>query len=1079
MDPYIQDPFVQSTLTRVEAQAYLQRIKLSPTLLDTPLSLELLSQILLAQLEEIPKDTGPLHVPEEQWAGPPTPIQLGTSFSNMPLGVASLHRIVEETKGAFCFAVNASFAALLRAFGFTISELVARSFRSLNNDPLTHPDGWKWGTFTHQVLIAGWAGSDDRYVVDAAWGPWGLAKPIKLTTNPDGETVLGLNEFEAYRLLHEDLPLNANVARPIDNIPGYTLYKRIAPVGTSISLPVTDESPGYWSPQFHFYLISVTKPDFMLYHHYSATHVNASFTAFWLVTKLIPGGKGARLQMMYADKEGEGRRAKVYITGGPEAQGSLAGRDVQWVDMETGPMKEFLVKHFGSLKILDQMTNPSNMTAIYNILSQLPVPKAGQFTFSETVQVISTVRDNAKNTRKSLASSISLRESVERVNASGEDMGDIVASTYATKDSVSYPRRAILRETTSNKRFLEIWLGNTLEASRDITEDHGAVYTEEFFSSFAFSQTSHAFMYVAEHTVDDPTDAFAKYRFKPTLGETYDGKTSPAIFIFRWDPLDIELPSSLSRIAPSLPDNRAILLGQPVFSPTEANIIYATGYEYTSDGRLLGLKWCYNRPSGIWRLTVPESDSGEVVSCVCEKLTRPELSCRSPRIYHEIHTNEATLLWLSHASGGPHAGTFSLQAANIEGGTWNIRTVVDTVQEPATDGFPGLYPDSGNLPSSPFLVLDNEAFLVVSTTWNSQGMILLVSLHDGSVRNITQTKQTLYSWSVLATDGHTRLLCSRSALTVPYEIVLGEVDKTGYAAWKVLASPYTSTTVTATLSTISSSIIAIPGRGATQTIIVRSPDAPATNPCVQFIHGGPHAAWTTVFSPEIVDCVLRGYTVSLPNYRGSLGYGEKSVRSLVGNCGSLDVQDCIETARHLVKMGLSSEGPGKQFVSGGSHGGFLTAHLIGQYPEFFTAATLRNPVIFADALSSDIPDWYSNEWAIEYPMLSSALGLPGKEARPADLPRRNPEDLVRLFKTAPIAHVDNVKAHVLLHIGGSDVRVTPTQGIEYYHALRGKPREGRHVEMMVFPDEGHSLDGVRTSKVVWESTMQWLDQYRE
>jgi len=50
---------------------------------------------------------------------------------------------------------------------------------------------------------------------------------------------------------------------------------------------------------------------------------------------------------MYAEKEGEGKRAKVYTTGGHEAKGSLEGRDVEWVDMETSVMKEYLKKEFG------------------------------------------------------------------------------------------------------------------------------------------------------------------------------------------------------------------------------------------------------------------------------------------------------------------------------------------------------------------------------------------------------------------------------------------------------------------------------------------------------------------------------------------------------------------------------------------------------------------------------------------------------------------------------------------------------------------------------------------------------------
>ena len=49
---------------------------------------------------------------------------------------------------------------------------------------------------------------------------------------------------------------------------------------------------------------------------------------------------------MYTDKEGMPRRAKVYTTGGEESNGTQEGRDVEWVDMETGPMKAYLENEF-------------------------------------------------------------------------------------------------------------------------------------------------------------------------------------------------------------------------------------------------------------------------------------------------------------------------------------------------------------------------------------------------------------------------------------------------------------------------------------------------------------------------------------------------------------------------------------------------------------------------------------------------------------------------------------------------------------------------------------------------------------
>ncbi|GAA6037051.1 hypothetical protein JCM8097_005526 [Rhodosporidiobolus ruineniae] len=341
------DPFVATAMSRDNALLYLDRIALPASTLDEKPSEELLRRLMVSQLENIAKDTGPMHVPEEQWEGPNTPIKLSSNLvGGMPESVGSFDRIVRQKKGAFCFAVNALFASFLRAFGFRVSELVGRTFKSLGNDPLTHADGWKWGTFTHELMVADWEGSEDRYLIDAAWGPWSLSVPIKLV---NGAETLGLNAYEGFKLVHEPLPLDAHRTQPLDNIPGWTLYRFVPPPSTSLSLPLSPErfKSGFWSPQFHFHPISYSVLDFRLFHHFSANHPQGSFYAFWLVTKLIPNSGGARRSMMYADKEGMPRRAKVYTTGGHDGKGSLEGRDVEWVEMETEPMKAYLKKEYG------------------------------------------------------------------------------------------------------------------------------------------------------------------------------------------------------------------------------------------------------------------------------------------------------------------------------------------------------------------------------------------------------------------------------------------------------------------------------------------------------------------------------------------------------------------------------------------------------------------------------------------------------------------------------------------------------------------------------------------------------------
>ena len=60
-----------------------------------------------------------------------------------------------------------------------------------------------------------------------------------------------------------------------------------------------------------------------------------------------------------------------------------------------------------------------------------------------------------------------------------------------------------------------------------------------------------------------------------------------------------------------------------------------------------------------------------------------------------------------------------------------------------------------------------------------------------------------------------------------------------------------------------------------------------------------------------------------------MGRGRASINSLPGHVGDYDVKDVHEAALHVLKDRSDVLDPSRVLVFGGSHGGFLTAHLIG------------------------------------------------------------------------------------------------------------------------------------------------------
>jgi len=107
--------------------------------------------------------------------------------------------------------------------------------------------------------------------------------------------------------------------------------------------------------------------------------------------------------------------------------------------------------------------------------------------------------------------------------------------------------------------------------------------------------------------------------------------------------------------------------------------------------------------------------------------------------------------------------------------------------------------------------------------------------------------------------------------------------------------------------------------------------------------------------------VISGYAVLVVNYRGSIGYGQDSISSLLGNIGINDVDDVANLTLKCLNLYPEIVDQSRVGITGGSHGGYLTGWMIGhpKYNQIWKAAAARNPVFNLNYMlaATEIPDW--------------------------------------------------------------------------------------------------------------------------
>uniref|UniRef100_A0A674C108 Acylamino-acid-releasing enzyme n=1 Tax=Salmo trutta TaxID=8032 RepID=A0A674C108_SALTR len=543
-----------------------------------------------------------------------------------------------------------------------------------------------------------------------------------------------------------------------------------------------------------------------------------------------------------------------------------------------------------------------------------------------------------------------------------------------------------------------VWSDRCLKKILDLSalNKHGRVYEDAQFGCLAWSTCESRLLYVAEG--------------KRSIGESYASASSPSAGEPRdksvyWEDWGEGLTSKsvpVLCVADVAKGTVTVLQGVPSHvSPGQG--LWAHDGEsvffvgWWHEPFRLGLRFCSNRRSALFCLDLEGN---------CECLSGDTSSVSSPR----LSPDGRYLVYLEGQVFGPHSQCLSMQQYDLE--TRKISVLVDVVNRPKKDEFAGLY----------------EA--LPPRCWASDSQRVVFS---SARRNWRQTVQS-FSLHSAEKFGSWKLLTIQNDLMVVHCSHLNEAPR--------LVIQYCG-----------HSYIAL---GIQVTPIQRAG--------LCSFPGGPHSQFFAEWNVTTAVLVKLGFAVLMVNYRGSTGFGQDSILSLAGNIGSQDVKDvqravltalADQTAEKLLTLD-----PDKVVVMGGSHGGFLACHLIGQFPDFYKACAVRNPVINAATLlgTSDIVDWRYSSVGLQY----SYDQLP------------TPEALTTMLQKSPITYAPQIKAPVLLMLGGKDRRVSPYQGLELYRSLKSR---GSPVRLLLFAEDAHSLARVDTQADCFLNVVLWFQQH--
>ena len=588
-------------------------------------------------------------------------------------------------------------------------------------------------------------------------------------------------------------------------------------------------------------------------------------------------------------------------------------------------------------------------------------------------------------------------------------------------------------ETKKEEFILEIRSSSGVDSTFNLSafEKHGAVNSDAVFGSLDWSQDESKIVYVAEKKKNKSVSFFEQGKSETKNGDKNGDKSEGEKYVFEesWGELltDVINPvicvlhlneKKLGILEDVIPED--VSPAQPQFRGNEG--IFFEGIKKTPFR--LGRIYCINRESQIYSLNTEDSSQAKALVTNGDKSTSlcPRISPNGQRIlflYRKLKED-----------GDSHLGAENIALYNLEKASL-IKIEKFEFKEEVFSIF------VHSLPS--FCWFSDSTHVALACYSHFKRCLCILNTDTQKVIMKYECNAYFGVYSDLVLTSYMKLDSKNCILQTS---TIDKVTKEdGHAKEDIDI-----------IEIVDNNIISY------GIIPKKSQTASSKHPVILWIHGGPHVAFTdTYISYASAFCEV-GFAIILANYRGSTSDTTDSLYSLPGKIGVQDVQDVKRLTELFLDQCDDICDRKNVFLFGGSHGGFLSAHLIGQFPDFYRAAVMRNPLIDISTMpaTTDIIDCTYFETGLPYQ----------QDILPTS------ESVRKMLEKSPIILIKNIKAPILLCIGLKDARVPPkSQGTMYYKLLKANNKK---VKMLAYPNDSHPLATVETEGDFFVNTCKWF-----